>query len=52
MCDVCEFIIATLDKYIEKNSSIAAINKTLESFCTALPQQIEDIVSSRKNHIC
>ncbi|XP_041364558.1 uncharacterized protein LOC121379934 [Gigantopelta aegis] len=36
-CELCQFLINAIDKYIQKNKTEAAINETVYNFCTKLP---------------
>ncbi|XP_046568784.1 uncharacterized protein LOC124277160 isoform X9 [Haliotis rubra] len=41
-CDLCEFLINTIDQYLQQNKSEAAINATITKFCNELPEPIKD----------
>ena len=44
-CEVCKLVIGAVEKYVENNKSIAAINSTLWKFCQQLPGDLGDLVS-------
>ncbi|XP_067671257.1 uncharacterized protein [Haliotis asinina] len=41
-CELCEFLINTIDEYLKQNSSEAAINATITKFCNELPEPLKD----------
>ncbi|XP_069123595.1 uncharacterized protein [Argopecten irradians] len=40
-CDICQFVITLVDKYIDKNSTQIAINNTVYELCGTLPSDIK-----------
>ncbi|XP_071108279.1 uncharacterized protein [Haliotis cracherodii] len=45
-CELCEFLINTIDQYLKQNKSEAAINATVTKICNDLPEPLKDTCNS------
>ncbi|XP_048248448.1 uncharacterized protein LOC124149338 isoform X6 [Haliotis rufescens] len=41
-CELCQFLINTIDQYLKENKTEAAINATVTNFCNELPEPLKD----------